>query len=127
MRRHGGIQVRTGLVFAGAATLVIGIVVFFVAIVGAGQAAAAFLNCFSGYPTPPIYTVPNACTNAMGAMAMYQGLEVLGGVLGVVGLVLLVIGIALQPEGRAPTPMYPPPVYAPPYVPPPQIPRPPQP
>ncbi len=118
---------RMGLVFAGAATLVIGVVVFFVAIVGASQAAAAFLNCLNGYPTPPMYGVPTACTDAMNAMALYEGLEILGGVVGVIGLVLLIVGIALGPVRPVATPMYPPPVYIPPYGTPPQGPPPPQP
>lgn len=110
-----GFPLRVGLVLAGMAVLVLGVVVFVAAAIGLGQASAAFFGCLNNYPTYPPFGVPTACTDAMGAMATYQGLEALGGILGVVGLVVLVIGLVLQPERPVPmTAYYPPPVYGPP-------------
>lgn len=119
---------RKGLVYAGVGILVIGVAVAVLGILGLGQASAAFLNCTNGFPTDPMFGFPAACTNAMGAMVAYQGLEWLGGVLGLLGLVLLVVGLVLQPEGPAAMTYYPPPVYGPPPgIMPPQAPPPPQP
>ena len=120
-----GFALRKGLVLAGAATMVIGVAVFFVALVGASQAIAAFGNCLNNFPTYPMFGTPAECANAMASLSLFQGLEALGGVLGVVGFVLLIVGIVLQPGRPGVTPMYPPPVYAPPYPPPPQGPSPP--
>ncbi len=120
---------RRSLVYAGAALLVGGIVIYVVGMVGVSQAAADFVSCLNGYPSYPMFGVPAACATAMGTMAMYQGIEVLAAVLGVVGVVLLVVGAVLGPEGPAPAPMpyYPPPVYSPPpgYNPPQSPPSPP--
>ncbi len=115
---------RNGIFYGGLAVLLVGLVVFAIAAVGAGQAAAAFAGCMNGYqPNPfnPTPYVPPACSNAFGAIAMYGGLEVLGGALGFVGVIILVIGLVLQPERPMPAamPYYPPPVYgAPPGYPP---------
>ncbi len=113
---------RRGILFAGLALLVVGLVVFVIALIGVGQATADFLNCMNGLPANPFLPVPSSCSNAMAAITLYEGLEILGGIVGLVGFVILVVGLILPPERPvlAPMPYYPPPVYgAPPGYPPP--------
>ncbi len=113
---------RKGVVFGGATLLVLGVVVFAIAAVGAGQAASDLGNCLNGFPSNPTFGFPSACADAMGSLWLYQGIEALGGVLGLAGIVLLVVGLILPPTRPAPAsmPYYPPPVYGPPpgYAPP---------
>ena len=123
-----GITVRKGIFFAGVALLVVGLVAFVIALVGVSQATADLLSCMNGVPFNPSPFVPSACSNALAAVSLYDGLELLGGVVGVVGFVLLIVGLVLPPErpALAPMPYYPPPVYgAPPGHSPPQTPQPP--
>lgn len=122
-------DVRRGLAFAGLGALIAGIVLFVVAEVETSQQAIAFANCYGGMP--PFGGYPTTCTDALNAMALWQGLSLIAAVVGVLGLILLVLGLVLQPEGvfAGPpyAPQYPPPVYAPSYpppvYPPPQEPR----
>ncbi|HYM39231.1 MAG TPA: hypothetical protein VEY12_03665 [Thermoplasmata archaeon] len=104
---------RKGILYAGVAVLVLGLVVFVIADLGAGQAYSALVGCLNGFPANPTYPMPPACSDAMRAIAMYGGLEIVGGILGLVGIVLLVIGLVLPPERPVPAvmPYYPPPVY----------------
>lgn len=107
---------RRSLVYAGIAALIGGLIVYAIALVGVAQATANFVSCLNGFPSYPMYGVPATCSAAMGQLALYQGLEALAAVLGVIGIAVLVVGLVLGPEGPAPAPMpfYPPPVYAPP-------------
>lgn len=105
---------RRDLVLAGAALLIVGIVMFAFAWVGASQAAISFTNCLMS--NPPTSTFPTACTEAVNAIAMYTTLEAVAGLLGLVGFVLLLVGLLLEPPRPAffPMPGYPPPAAAPP-------------
>lgn len=122
---------RKGLVLVGVVLVVFGILFFFMFAVAAGQAASDFMNCLNGFPSYPSFGFPTACTNAMNAMYFDQLMEGLAGLGTLLGVVLLVVGLVLQPERPVPAsmPSYPPPIYGPPpgYVPPqgPQSPPPP--
>ena len=121
---------RKGIASAGGALLVLGVVVFAIAAVGAAQAASDFGNCLNGFPSNPTFGFPSACADAMGSLWLYQGIEAIGGLLALGGIALLVIGLILPPTRPAPAsmPTYPPPVYGPPgvYTPPQGPPPPPQ-
>ncbi len=107
---------RATLVIAGAAVIVVGLVVFAFGVIGVGQATTDFVNCLNGVPMQPTFGFPSACANAMNAVASWEIVEAFGGFLGVLGLVLLAVGILLDRE--RPAPIYPQ-AYPPPYGPPP--------
>ena len=106
---------RKDLVYVGGALLVVGVVVFGMSLAGAAAATTNFMNCMAGSP-PLTPTLPNACTDALNALAMYGTLEGVGGMLGLVGFVLLLVGLILEPARPVSTPFpgYPPPAWAPP-------------
>jgi hypothetical protein len=112
---------RKGFAYLGVALFVLGVALFFLGAVESGRAGAAFMNCFGG-TTPPFGGFPTACTDAMNAVALWQGVMGVSVLLGIAGLVFLILGVVLQPQGvRAGppyAPAYPPPVYAPSYPPP---------
>ncbi len=118
---------RKGLAYLGAALLVVGVVVFFAGLGGASQVATDLVNCgtLSGFQ------VPSACANALGALWMYEAIEGTGGIFGIVGLILFIVGLTMEPERPVPVaaPYYVPPTYPPPpsYAPPPNPPSPPTP
>ena len=108
---------RRNLVYAGLALLILGIVVSALAVVGSGQATEQFMGCLNGVPSNPIGGFPAGCADAMNALVVYSGLEYVGGIVGLVGLVLQVLGIVLEPVRPVPAwvPNQPPPVYGSPY------------
>ncbi len=92
----------------GAVLLVFGALFFFVFAVLAGRAAADFASCITQFPTPGFM---KTCVDAMNAMWLDQVAEGIGGVGAILGFVLLILGIVLEPE-RPVTVTYPPPAYA---------------
>ncbi len=107
---------RKGLVFAGVATLVVGIVIFAICSFAISQAATEFMNCVG--TNPYAGTPPSACLSAMSSMVLYGMLEWIGIIVGVVGFIVLLLGLLLQPEPPA---MAPPPYAGPQYYPPPPV------
>ncbi len=107
---------RKGFVVAGVATLVVGIVIFAVCAFAVSQAATDFMNCVG--TNPYAGTPPSACLSSMSSMVVYGALEWVGIIVGVVGFVVLLLGLLLQPEPPA---IAPPSYYAPPYYPPPPV------
>lgn len=123
---------RKGLVYAGVAALIVGIVVFAACAFAVSQAATDFMNCVGTNPYQG--TPPTTCLTAMGNMVLYGTLEWVGIIAGVVGFIILLLGLLLPPEQPtlaqpyyapqyyAPPPAYPPqgPLTPPPQTPPPQ-------
>ncbi len=104
---------RQGIVIAGVALLILGVVLFGVGMLEATQAAAAYVTCFMGGSL--------ICTDLLGTMAFWGMIENVGIAVGVIGLIVLLVGAVLQEEGPRPTqpyPQYPPPAYPPSYAPP---------
>lgn len=122
-----GNALRKGLVYAGVATLVLGIVIFAVCTFAISQAAADFMSCVGTNPYQG--TPPAACLSAMSTMVLYGALEWIGIIVGVVGFVVLLLGVLLEPDRPTMAPPYypsqvpPAPYYGPPPVNPPQGPQ----
>ena len=104
---------------AGGGVLAVGIILTIIAALQQAAASAAAMNCFVGSPT---YGFPSTCADAYSAMYLWEAVTSLSVVVAFVGLVLLILGVVLQPEGARTgppyAPWYPPPVYAPSYPPP---------
>lgn len=121
---------RRALAAVGGSSVGLGVVLFALGLFQTGQASAAMFNCFGG---TPVYGFPSACTDAANAFYLGEFVTGLAVAVGVVGIVLLILGLVLQPEGMRlgpwVMPQYPPPVYAPSYPPPvyapPEAPKPP--
>ncbi len=113
---------RKGFLYAGVAVLVVGVVIFAICVIAVNQAATEFMNCVG---TTPYYgTPPTACFSAMSSMVLYGALEWIGIIIGVVGFVVLLLGLLLQPEQPTTAPpYYAPQYYAPPPAWPPQGPQ----
>ena len=107
---------RKGLLWAGVMTLVASVVIFAVCAFESSQAANQLFSC---QPSNPYNApLPPECMSALGTMILFGMLQWVGIIGGVVGFVVLILGLLLQPE--QPT-MAPPPYYAPQYYPPPPV------
>ena len=109
---------RRNRVYAGAAVLVVGVVVVGIGLAGYAEASANFMNCTAGFPMPEP-TFPTACLDALNALGAYEMLSGFGGLVSLVGFVLLLVGLVLQPARPVPTalPGYPPSERTPPASP----------
>ncbi len=124
-----------GLLIGGATLLIVATVLFAIALVTSQSASATLASCVAS----PSIVPPDACARATDALVTSVSLETLSGFAGLVGFVLLVVGLILEPERVPAGPMpgdlppqppsaqaVPPPGYWPPQDPmPPQRPPPP--